>query len=105
MPRYLVERFFERISDEDMLAAGMRSDRAIETEFPEITWDHSHVVVDDDGAIRTYCIYEAPNEEMVRAHANAFGGHVIGNLYEIVDDITPAIVRSRAEAAGITPAA
>ena len=40
---------------------------------------------------------------MVRAHANVFGGHVIGNLYEIVDDITPTVVRSRAEAAGVSP--
>ena len=39
---------------------------------------------------------------MVRAHANVFGGHAIGNLYEIVDDITPMIVRRRAEAAGIS---
>ena len=57
MPRYLVERFFDRISDEDKLVAGMRSDRAIQTEFPEITWEHSHVVVDEDGGVRTYCVY------------------------------------------------
>ena len=99
MPRYLVERFFSRISDEEMLAAGMRSDQAIQGEFPEITWEHSHVVVDDEGGVRTYCVYEAPSEELVRAHASVFGSHSIGNLYEIVDDITPAIVRSRAQAA------
>lgn len=102
MPRYLVERFFDQISDEEMLAAGVRSDRAIQAEFGEITWDHSHVVVDEDGRVRTYCVYEAPSEEVVRAHAAVFGGHTIGNLFEIVDDITPAIVRERAQAAGVS---
>ena len=102
MPRYLVERFFDQITDEEMLAAGMRSDQAIQTEFPEITWEHSHVVVDEDGGVRTYCVYEAPNEIVVRAHAARFGAHTIANLFEIVDDITPAIVRDRAQAAGVS---
>jgi hypothetical protein len=32
-------------------------------------WEHSHVVVDDDGMAGTYCVYEAPDEETVREHA------------------------------------
>src|ERR1043165_8050330 len=85
MPRYLIERFFDRISDEDMLAATVRSDRIAAERYPEITWEHSHVVMDDNGAIKTYCIYSAPTEEMLREHADGFGAHVITNLYEIVD--------------------
>jgi hypothetical protein len=101
MPRYVIERFFDRISDEDMLAATVRSDRIAAERFPEITWDHSHVVVDDNGAIKTFCVYEAPNEQMLRDHAQAFGMHEIYNVYEIADDVTPDDVRQRAAAAGI----
>ena len=57
--------------------------------------------MDDDGAIKTYCIYSAPTEEMLREHADGFGAHVITNLYEIVDDVTPEDVRRRAAAANI----
>ena len=101
MPRYLIERFFDRISDEDMLAAVVRSDRIAAERYPEIVWEHSHVVMDDDGAIKTYCIYSAPTEEMLREHADGFGAHVITNLYEIVEDVTPEDVRRRAAAANI----
>ena len=38
MPRYLIERFFDRISDEDMLAATVRSDRIASERYPEIVW-------------------------------------------------------------------
>ena len=39
--------------------------------FPEIVWEHSHVVVDADGRPKSYCVYAAPSEEMVREHAGA----------------------------------
>jgi hypothetical protein len=99
MPRYVIERFFDRISDEDMLAASVRSDQIMVERYPEITWEHSHVVVDPNGGIKTFCIYGAPNEEMLREHAEAFGSHFIENLYELVDDVTPEEVRRRAAVA------
>jgi hypothetical protein len=101
MPRYVIERFFDQISDDDMLAASVRSDRIAAERFPEITWEHSHVVLDGDGAIKTFCIYEAPNEETIREHADAFGAHMISNVYEIVDDVTPEEIRRRASAADL----
>jgi hypothetical protein len=33
---------------------------------------------------------------MIREHAEAFGSHTITNIFEIVDDVTPAEVRRRA---------
>ena len=101
MPRYVIERFFDRITDDDMLAASVRSDRIAAERFPEIDWEHSHVVVDDDGAIKTFCVYEAPDEAMIREHADAFGAHSITNIYELVDDVTPEEIRRRATAAQI----
>ena len=89
MPRYVVERNFGGISDDDMLAAAALSGELIEERFQEITWEHSHIVATDEGEIVTYCVYGAPTEEMIREHAEAFGSHTITNIYEIVDDVTP----------------
>lgn len=99
MPRYVIERNFGTISDEDMLAASARSGELITERFPEITWEHSHVVATDDGEIVTFCVYGAPTEEMIREHADAFGSHTISNLYELVDDVTPDEIRRRVAAA------
>jgi uncharacterized protein DUF4242 len=98
MPRYVIERNFGSISDDDMLAASVRSDQVASERFPEIVWEHSHVVANDDGEIVTYCIYAARDEEMLREHADAFGSHMITNMYEIVDDVTPDEIRRRAAA-------
>ena len=42
-----------------------RSKRIAIESYPEITWLHSHVVVDSAGTVKTYCIYEAPTEQIV----------------------------------------
>lgn len=96
MPRYVVERNFGAISDDDMLAAAALSDQMITERFPEIDWEHSHIVATDEGEIVTYCVYGAPTERMIHEHAEAFGSHTITNIFEIVDDVTPAEVRRRA---------
>jgi ligand-binding SRPBCC domain-containing protein len=101
MPRYVVERSFAQITDEEFLAAAVRSDRAIGERFPEITWEHSHVCVDEDGGITTFCVYEAPDEEAISEHAEAFGGHSVARIYELLEDLTPLDVRRRAGAAGL----
>ena len=69
---------------------GRRSRELTEDDFPEITWEHSHVVVDDGGLVKTYCIYAAPTEEVVRQHSKELGSHEIESLYEIAGDVTPA---------------
>jgi hypothetical protein len=38
---------------------------------------------------------------MIREHADAFGAHMISNVYEIVDDVTPEEIRRRAAAARV----
>jgi hypothetical protein len=68
----------------------MRSREIVENELPEITWEHSHVVVDDAGKVRTYCVYGAPNEEIVREHSTRLGQHQIDSIEEIAGDVTPA---------------
>lgn len=43
--------------------------------FHDVVWHHSYVVIDPDGVVHTFCIYSAPDEARLRAHAAAFGGH------------------------------
>jgi hypothetical protein len=89
MARFLVVRKFD-VGEDQMPALGRRSREIAEEEFPEITWEHSHVIVDDDGHVRTFCVYAAPNEEVVRAHSRVLGSHVVDELWEIAGDVTPA---------------
>jgi hypothetical protein len=89
MPRYLLVRSFT-VGEDQMPDVGRRSRALTEGEFPEITWEHSHVVVTDDGVVRTYCVYEAPNEDLVRRHGEKLGKHTIDALEEIAGDVTPA---------------
>ena len=88
MPRYLIERTFT-VSIEEMPPVASRSKRIVNTEFPDITWEHSHVVVTDDGRVRTFCIYSAPDEEMVREHSKELGDHIIDVIHEVAGDVSP----------------
>jgi hypothetical protein len=85
---FLVERRFH-VAEDQMPAVNRRSKQIAIEQFPAIRWDHSHVVVDDAGIVETYCIYEAPSEEIVREHAAAFGAHDVEGVYEIAADVTP----------------
>ncbi|TML75464.1 MAG: DUF4242 domain-containing protein [Actinobacteria bacterium] len=89
MPRYMIVRSFE-VGEEQMPPIGRRSRELTEGEFPEINWEHSHVVVDDEGLVHTYCVYEAPNSEIVREHSTRLGKHTIDELHEIAGDVSPA---------------
>jgi hypothetical protein len=86
---YLVERQFE-VGEDDMPAVGRRSRSLIEGQFPEITWVHSHVTLDERGLVKTFCLYGAPSEDAVRQHAEKLGMHQIMAVYEVVGDVTPS---------------
>jgi hypothetical protein len=89
VPRYLIVRSFD-VGEAEMPAVGRRSREIVENELPEIIWERSHVVVDDDGKVRTFCIYGAPSEEMVLAHSTRLGQHTVDSIDEIAGDVTPA---------------
>jgi hypothetical protein len=88
VPRYLIVRRFS-VTESGMPAIGRRSNEVIERSTPEVVWEHSHVVIEDDGLVSTYCVYEAPDEEAVRTHALALGEHEY-TIREIAGDVTPA---------------
>ena len=89
MPRYLIVRRFS-VGEDEMPVIGRRSREIAEQQFPEIVWEHSHVVVDEDGTVFTYCVYEAPDEATVRQHATRLGEHEIEAFHEIAGDVSPA---------------
>jgi hypothetical protein len=89
MPRYMIVRSFD-VGEAEMPGVGRRSRELVESEFPEVTWEHSHVVVDDTGLVRTFCVYDAPSEDVVVAHSSRLGRHEIDSIHEIVGDVTPA---------------
>ena len=82
MPRYLIVRTFT-VDEDEMPEVGRRSRVAIEEQFPQIVWEHSHVAVDDQGVVKTFCVYSGPDEQTIREHAVALGKHTIDSLHEI----------------------
>jgi len=83
MPRYVIERTYD-VDEEQLPTVATRSKRIAQEQFPTIVWEHSHVVVDDDGTLKSFCVYEAPDIGTVRRH------HVVDHIYEIGGDVTPA---------------
>jgi len=90
MPRFIIQRDFGPLDDEAMEMVGTDSHRIIAEHTPDIVWEVSHVVADEDGSITTFCIYSAPSEDRVREHAERLGRHEIRALYEIGGDVSPA---------------
>ena len=88
MPRYMVVRRFD-VTQEEMPRVGRKSRILVEDTFPEITWELTHVAVEDDSHVRTFCVYAAPTLELVELHAKELGEHTVESVHEIVGDVTP----------------
>lgn len=87
MPRYMVVRKFT-VDESQMPAVGRRSREIVED--MNIVWEHSHVVVDDDGTVRTYCVYEANGLDEINEHSQRLGLHDVEHVQEIAGDVSPA---------------
>jgi len=91
MTRYLIERVWDPIDEEEMAAKGPLS-KAILGENPQfspVVWEHSHTVMDEDGNLITFCVYSSPSTELIHEHAGMVGGHAIRQIYEIGGDVSP----------------
>lgn len=88
MPRYVIQRNLGQVSEEQVQQAATHSGQVRQERFPDIGWDHSHVVRTDTG-LMTLCVYEASSPERVREHARA-AGLPADAIYEIALDIDPA---------------
>jgi hypothetical protein len=89
MPRYLIERTYT-VGMDELPTVATRSKAIGHHRFPEIVWEHSHVVVGTDGTPKSFCVYDAPNEEVVRQHSEQLGDHFVEQIWEIAGDVSPA---------------
>lgn len=88
MPKYVIERIVPgagKMSPGDLKAISLRSCNALNQLGPQIQWIHSYVT---DNKI--YCVYIAPNEEMVREHAllGGFPANQISLVKTVIDPTT-----------------
>ncbi|MGC2164048.1 MAG: DUF4242 domain-containing protein [Silvibacterium sp.] len=86
MPKYVIERELPGaggLSPEQLQAVSQKSCSVLRNLGPEIQWVHSYVTQD-----KIYCIYIAPNEELIREHASQ-GGFPANRVSEVVTMIDP----------------
>ena len=86
MPKYVIEREIPgagTLSKEQLQAISQKSCGVLRDLGPQIQWVQSYVTGD-----RIYCLYIAPNEEMVRQHA-AQGGFPANRISEVKQVIDP----------------
>ena len=88
MPKYVIEREIPgagSLSPETLQAISQKSCGVLNNLGPQIQWVHSYVTDD-----KIYCIYNAPNEEMVREHARqgGFPANSVAQVRTIIDPTT-----------------
>jgi hypothetical protein len=87
MPRYLLERTVGDVSRADLDAIAAHSTEIRLERFPQIEWEHTHVVR-SDGVLKAFCVYESPDPESVLAHAAELGLPV-ERFFEVETDLAP----------------
>ena len=88
MPKYLIEREIPgagNLSADQLKAIAQTSCGVLDKMGTQIQWVHSYVTTD-----KIYCIYIAPNEEMVREHARqgGFPANVVTEVATIIEPVT-----------------
>ena len=86
MPKYVIEREIPgagNIGAEDMQAISQKSSSVLKEMGPQIQWVQSYVTED-----KIYCVYIAPNKEMVLEHAEK-GGFPANSVSEVKRMIDP----------------
>ena len=88
MPKYVIEREIPgagKLSREQLQAISQKSCSVLRNLGPQIQWVESYVMDD-----RIYCVYIAPNEELIREHARlgGFPANRISEVHAIIDPTT-----------------
>jgi len=86
MPEYVIEREMPGVGQlgvEDLKSASQTSCSVLQELGPQIQWVQSYVT---DNKI--YCIYRAPNEDMIREHAR-LGGFPANKISQVRSTIDP----------------
>lgn len=96
MPKYVIEREIPgagKFSTEELQAISQTSCGVLKEMGPEINWVYSYVTQD-----KIYCIYNAPNEEMLREHAKK-GGFPANSISKVAAIIDPTTAEEKTEVA------
>jgi len=88
MPKYVIEREIPgagKMTPEQLKGISQTSCGVLSKMGSQIQWKHSYVVDD-----KIYCVYIAPNEEMVREHAaqGGFPANKVSKVSAIIDPTT-----------------
>lgn len=86
MPKYVIEREIPgagKLTAADLKHISQASCGVLSKLGPSIQWKHSYVTGD-----KIYCVYIAPNEELIREHASQ-GGFPANRISEVVEIIDP----------------
>lgn len=88
MPKFIIERDIPgagSMSLQQLQAISEKSCSVLRNLGPEIQWLHSYVTGD-----KLYCVYIAPNEQMVREHARqgGFPATRVSQIRTIIDPTT-----------------
>jgi hypothetical protein len=88
MPKYVIEREIPgagSLSREQLKAISQTSCGVLAKMGPEIQWVHSYVTGD-----KIFCIYNAPNEALIREHAKqgGFPANAVLKVSTIIDPVT-----------------
>jgi hypothetical protein len=87
MPQFVIEREIPgagSLTAEQLKGISQTSCSVLNTMGPAIKWEHSYVTDD-----KVYCVYTAPDAEMVREHAR-LGGFPANSVEEVRTVISPA---------------
>lgn len=97
MPKYLIEREIPgagNLSADELQGVAQTSCSVLNKMGPQIQWVQSYVTGD-----KVYCVYIAPNEDMIREHAKQ-GGFPANRISEIKTTIDPTTAEEKARPAG-----
>ena len=86
MPKYVIEREIPgagKLSQDELTAISQKSCGVLQSLGPQIQWVESFVTDD-----KIYCVYLAPDEAMVRQHAEQ-GGFPANRISEVRSMISP----------------
>lgn len=86
MPKYLIERALPgagQLSAAQLHDIARKSCDVLQDLGPAINWQHSYVTDD-----KIYCVYIAPNHELIRRHAEQ-GGFPVDRIMEVRSVIDP----------------
>ena len=86
MPKYVIEREIPgagKLSAQELKGISQKSCGVLSKMGPQIQWLQSYVTGD-----KIYCVYIAPNEQMLREHAKQ-GGFPANRISEVASIIAP----------------